>query len=148
MTIGCTPDVLCNVLDVYYANYNLDDRPMTSAIGVTNTRYGQNDRSALPKGNGKWNAPPTEKNPIVASSQVTHVTPQSKPVVLPFNQSTVRRCFNCQSPSHLIGQCPRERRRTSLTPRVHLLLRTLGRMVEAAIRSASGYPGIQVLLLA
>ena len=89
------PDVLCNVLDVYYANYDLDDRPRASAIGVTNNRYGQNDRRAFSKGNGKGNAPPTEQNPIMASSQVTRVTPQSKSVVLPFNQSTGRRCFSC-----------------------------------------------------
>src|SRR5208282_4067661 len=38
------PNDLCNVLDIYYSNYNLDDRPRASSIGVTNTRYGQNDR--------------------------------------------------------------------------------------------------------
>src|SRR5208282_1864260 len=38
------PNDLCNVLDIYYLNYNLDDRQRASSIGVTNTRYGQNDR--------------------------------------------------------------------------------------------------------
>ena len=46
-------DVLCNVLDVYYSNYNLDDRPRASAIGATNARYGQGDRRVFQqKGNG------------------------------------------------------------------------------------------------
>ena len=89
------PDVIYNVLDIYYVNYNLDDRPRASAIGVTNTRYGQNDRRVFPRGNGKWNAPPTELISITASAQTTQVMPQSKPVVLPINQSTVSRYFNC-----------------------------------------------------
>ena len=105
---------LCNVLDIYYSNYNIDDRPRATAIGVTNNRYGQNDRREFPRGNGKWNAPPTGQDPITASTQMTEVMPQSKSVVLPSNQSTVRRCFNCQPPTHLIGQCPVRERESEL----------------------------------
>ena len=55
------------------------------------------------KGNGKWNAAATDNSPTVVSSQVTQVVP-NKPAVPP-NQPMVRTCFNCQSTSHLIGQC-------------------------------------------
>ena len=41
-----------------------------------------NDRRVFPRGNGKWNAPQTDQNPVTASTQMTQVTPQSKPVVL------------------------------------------------------------------
>ena len=54
--------------------------------------------------NGKWNAASTDNSPTVVSSQITQVVP-IKPAVSP-NQPMVRKCFNCQSTSHLIGQCP------------------------------------------
>src|SRR5664279_88980 len=109
------PDALSDVLDTYYANFQVNDRPRASAIGVTapraqtpvNNSPFNNARMGRGQGRGQSNEFGDGKPPVLAVN-VSGST-SNAPLSL---QSTgngnkpIRRCYICSSPSHLALNCP------------------------------------------
>lgn len=99
------PDVLSNVLDNYYANYQFNDKPRVSAIG-TNQSLPYTSFSKMKTGQINESLRPHSVN------DSSHVDNNGKKNVKPINKGQdptgeqgIKRCWQCDSTSHLSFQC-------------------------------------------
>src|SRR5664279_3480788 len=107
------PDALSDVLDTYYANFQVNDRPRASAIGVTapraqtpvnNSPYNI-ARMGRGQGRGQSNDSGDGKPPVVAAN-VSGFTSNAPLSLQSTGNKPIRRCYICSSPSHLALKCP------------------------------------------
>jgi len=91
---------LAEMLDVYYANYDKNEKPKASAIGICSRpsfagtpRYSVYSKTGANKDDFK----PLNK---VAEVKIVPVVAKSK------SEAAAKRCFKCNSPGHFVSACP------------------------------------------
>jgi len=97
------PDQLADILDVYFANYDKNEKPRASAIGVTVPFHKQgqvnNYRNLTPFKAGNVNKVEEKPTKVAESTDI-------QPIVTRTPGIAGKSCFKCGSSSHLVAACP------------------------------------------
>jgi hypothetical protein len=94
---------LSDVLDTYYSNYQLNDRPRASAIGLGAATYNAPAKSPQGRGQSVGHRPNGQSESPGNSLQGTPSVSQVKDST---GVAGLRRCYNCSSPQHIAVNCP------------------------------------------
>src|SRR5664279_5227255 len=109
------PDALSDVLDTYYANFQVNDKPRASAIGVNaprmqtsfnNSQHNESARQTRGPGRGQVPESMNGEKPIGSITNVRSPTSNTPLSLQATDSKTMRRCYICSSPSHISPNCP------------------------------------------